>query len=122
MYTLCNKAAVSYETYRSIRMNKNKDIYLRTLLILLCAGVRRAGVLRRPRLCRRGARHGLRVSVQAVPKRRVLGRYRGIFLPKNGQKPPNRRKTGAKSALTNYLQLFLKNFVNATQNSLTEIL
>lgn len=25
VYTLCNKAAVSYETYRSIRMNKNKD-------------------------------------------------------------------------------------------------
>lgn len=35
VYTLCNKAAVSYETYRGIRMKKNKDIYLRTLLILL---------------------------------------------------------------------------------------
>lgn len=35
VYTLCNKAAISYETYRSIRQNKNKDIYLRTLLILL---------------------------------------------------------------------------------------
>ena len=35
VYTLCNKAAISYETYRSIRNNKNKDIYLRTLLILL---------------------------------------------------------------------------------------
>ncbi len=35
VYTLCNKAAISYETYRSIRRNKNKDIYLRTLLILL---------------------------------------------------------------------------------------
>ena len=37
VYTLCNKAAISYETYRSIRRNKNKDIYLRTLLILLRA-------------------------------------------------------------------------------------
>ena len=37
VYTLCNKAAVSYETYRSIRRNKNKDIYIRTLLILLRA-------------------------------------------------------------------------------------
>ena len=35
VYTLCNKAAISYETYRSIRKNKNKDIYIRTLLILL---------------------------------------------------------------------------------------
>jgi len=35
VYTLCNKAAISYETYRSIRMNKNKDIYIRTLLIIL---------------------------------------------------------------------------------------
>ena len=35
VYTLCNRAAVSYETYRGIRMKKNKDIYLRTLLILL---------------------------------------------------------------------------------------
>lgn len=35
VYTLCNKAAISYETYRGIRMKKNKDIYLRTLLILL---------------------------------------------------------------------------------------
>ena len=35
VYTLCNKAALSYETYRSIRKNRNKDIYLRTLLILL---------------------------------------------------------------------------------------
>ncbi|MDE7296838.1 MAG: helix-turn-helix transcriptional regulator [Clostridia bacterium] len=35
VYTLCNKAAISYETYRSIRKNKNKDIYLRTLLIIL---------------------------------------------------------------------------------------
>lgn len=35
VYTLCNKAAISYETYRSIRNNKNKDIYLRTLLIIL---------------------------------------------------------------------------------------
>lgn len=37
VYTLCNKAAISYETYRSIRHNRNKDIYLRTLLILLRA-------------------------------------------------------------------------------------
>ena len=37
VYTLCNKAAISYETYRSIRRNKNKDIYLRTILILLRA-------------------------------------------------------------------------------------
>ena len=35
VYTLCNRAAVSYETYRGIRCKKNKDIYLRTLLILL---------------------------------------------------------------------------------------
>lgn len=35
VYTLCTKAAISYETYRGIRMKKNKDIYLRTLLILL---------------------------------------------------------------------------------------
>ena len=37
VYTLCNKAAISYETYRSIRRNKNKDIYIRTILILLRA-------------------------------------------------------------------------------------
>ncbi len=37
VYTLCNKAAISYETYRSIRRNRNKDIYIRTLLILLRA-------------------------------------------------------------------------------------
>lgn len=37
VYTLCNKAAISYETYRSIRRNKNKDIYIRTLLIILRA-------------------------------------------------------------------------------------
>lgn len=37
VYTLCNRAAISYETYRSIRMNKNKDIYLRTIFILLRA-------------------------------------------------------------------------------------
>ncbi len=37
VYTLCNKAAISYETYRSIRKNKNKDIYLRTVLIILRA-------------------------------------------------------------------------------------
>jgi len=37
VYTLCNKAAISYETYRSIRMSKNKDIYLRTLFIILRA-------------------------------------------------------------------------------------
>ena len=37
VYTLCNRAAISYETYRSIRKNRNKDIYLRTLLILLRA-------------------------------------------------------------------------------------
>ncbi len=35
VYTLCNKAGISYETYRSIRKNKNKDIYLRTVLIIL---------------------------------------------------------------------------------------
>jgi DNA-binding Xre family transcriptional regulator len=35
VYTLCNKAAISYETYRSIRTNKNKDIFLRTLFIIL---------------------------------------------------------------------------------------
>lgn len=37
VYTLCNKAAISYETYRGIRMKKNKDIYIRTLLIILRA-------------------------------------------------------------------------------------
>lgn len=37
VYTLCNEASISYETYRSIRKNKNKDIYLRTLLIILRA-------------------------------------------------------------------------------------
>lgn len=37
VYTLCKKASISYETYRSIRKNKNKDIYLRTLFILLYA-------------------------------------------------------------------------------------
>ncbi len=37
VYTLCKKACISYETYRSIRKNKNKDIYLRTILILLRA-------------------------------------------------------------------------------------
>ncbi len=37
VYTLCNTAGISYETYRSIRKNKNKDIYLRTILILLRA-------------------------------------------------------------------------------------
>jgi len=37
VYTLCKKAAISYETYRGIRKNKNKDIYLRTLLIILNA-------------------------------------------------------------------------------------
>lgn len=37
IYALCNKAGLSYETYRSIRRNKNKDIYLRTLFILLRA-------------------------------------------------------------------------------------
>ncbi len=37
VYTLCNKAAISYETYRSIRKNRNKDIYLRTVFILLRA-------------------------------------------------------------------------------------
>lgn len=37
VYTLCSKAAISYETYRSIRKNKNKDMYIRTLLILLRA-------------------------------------------------------------------------------------
>ena len=37
VYTLCNKAAISYETYRGIRNNKNKDIYIRTLLLLLRA-------------------------------------------------------------------------------------
>lgn len=37
VYTLCNKAAISYETYRSIRTNKNKDIYVRTLMIILRA-------------------------------------------------------------------------------------
>lgn len=37
VYTLCTKAAISYETYRSIRKNRNKDIYLRTIFILLKA-------------------------------------------------------------------------------------
>ena len=37
IYTLCKNAAISYETYRSIRKNKNKDIYIRTLLIILKA-------------------------------------------------------------------------------------
>ena len=37
VYTLCNKAAISYETYRGIRKNTNKDIYIRTLLLLLRA-------------------------------------------------------------------------------------
>ncbi len=35
VYTLCSKAAISYETYRSIRKNKNKDMFIRTLFILL---------------------------------------------------------------------------------------
>ncbi len=35
VYTLCKKAAISYETYRSIRKQKNKDIYIRTILIIL---------------------------------------------------------------------------------------
>ncbi len=37
VYTLCTKAAISYETYRSIRKNKNKDIFLRTVFIILKA-------------------------------------------------------------------------------------
>ena len=37
IYTLSKKAAISYETWRSIRKNKNKDIYIRTLLIILQA-------------------------------------------------------------------------------------
>lgn len=37
VYTLCSKAAISYETYRSIRKNRTKDIYLRTIFILLKA-------------------------------------------------------------------------------------
>ena len=37
IYALCNKAAISHETYRSIRKNRTKDIYIRTLLILLYA-------------------------------------------------------------------------------------
>ena len=37
VYSLCNKAAISYETYRSIRTNKNKDIFLRTIFIILRA-------------------------------------------------------------------------------------
>lgn len=37
VYSLCKRAGISYETYRSIRKNKNKDIYLRTLFILLRA-------------------------------------------------------------------------------------
>jgi len=37
VYTLCQKSAISYETYRSIRKNKNKDIYLRTIFIILKA-------------------------------------------------------------------------------------
>lgn len=37
VYTLCSKAAISYETYRSIRKNKNKDMFIRTLFILLRA-------------------------------------------------------------------------------------
>lgn len=37
VYTLCQRACISYETYRSIRKNKNKDIYFRTLLILIRA-------------------------------------------------------------------------------------
>ena len=35
IYTLCKNSGISYETYRSIRKNKNKDIYLRTLFIIL---------------------------------------------------------------------------------------
>ena len=37
VYTLCKRASLSYETYRSIRKNSNKDIFLRTLFILLNA-------------------------------------------------------------------------------------
>ena len=37
VYTLCQKACISYETYRSIREIRNKDIFLRTLLIILRA-------------------------------------------------------------------------------------
>ena len=37
VYELCRKSGISYETYRSIRKVKNKDIYLRTLFIILKA-------------------------------------------------------------------------------------
>lgn len=37
VYALCKSACISYETYRSIRKNKNKDIFFRNLLILLRA-------------------------------------------------------------------------------------
>ena len=37
VYSLCKKACISYETYRSIRFVKNKDIFIRTLLIILRA-------------------------------------------------------------------------------------
>lgn len=37
VYDLCKRACISYETYRSIRKIKNKDIYFRTLLILIRA-------------------------------------------------------------------------------------
>lgn len=37
VYALCKKACISYETYRSIRKVKNKDIFFRNLLIILRA-------------------------------------------------------------------------------------
>ena len=37
VYQLCKIACISYETYRSIRKIQNKDIFIRTILILLRA-------------------------------------------------------------------------------------
>lgn len=37
IYALCKKACMSYETYRSIRKIKNKDVFLRTILVILRA-------------------------------------------------------------------------------------
>lgn len=37
VYSLCKKAAISYVTYQSIRKNKNKDIFISTVFILLSA-------------------------------------------------------------------------------------
>lgn len=37
VYALCKDACISYETYRSIRQVKNKDIFFRNLLLIIRA-------------------------------------------------------------------------------------